>query len=79
MKKLDDITILKVWTKLKKMGFKKIKFTFQGLAYGYGAENDKITIEPTFRPKLKWVISNSGKNRHVKTVDILKTVEDFSK
>jgi len=38
MVKTHDVTKLKAWPKLKELGFKRIKFTFQGLAYSYGAE-----------------------------------------
>ena len=38
MKKIADITRLKSWKKLQELGFKKVKFTFQGLAYTIGAE-----------------------------------------
>jgi hypothetical protein len=81
MKKLADITALKSWPKLQKLGFKKIKFTFQGLAYSYGAEktNPTITIEPHTRYNgLEWQIHKEyGKTKYVKGPQILKTVEEM--
>lgn len=91
MKKIQDITSLKVWKTLKKLGFIKIKFTFQGLAYGYGAElisgsalnKQTITIEPNFSTKLKWTITTRGNSKaylkRVETTNILLTVNEYLK
>jgi hypothetical protein len=77
MKKVSDITKLKAWKSLQRMGFKKIKFTFQGLAYGYGAESKHMLIKPTFRKsefKDQWFVSKGVKSKWCQSRNILETV-----
>ena len=87
MKKLADITTLSSWPKLQKLGFKKIKYRFQGLAYCYGAESENrgIEIEPQNRTSgLVWNITHrsyspeSGyriRSKEVKGQALMKEVE----
>ncbi len=43
---MKNVTKLKCWEELQKLGFTKISFSFNGKVNTIGASNGKLTIEP---------------------------------
>jgi hypothetical protein len=69
---MKNITKLKAWPTLEKLGFIPIRFTFCGRVQAIGASNGKITIEPhNYKEKPYHISGDSNKpiTRHLHTYE----------
>jgi hypothetical protein len=69
---MKNVTKLKAWPTLEKLGFITIRFMSHGKVYAIGASNGKITIEPhDYKKKPYHISGNSNKpiTRFLKTYE----------